>query len=189
MIRRYSLMVLLVVVGHTSAPRPAAAQSRPAPADSAALVAGGSILARLTSLLVGKWSVPVCNTQPPAGEFLWIPNGDYCQWKTEARGTIGVQRDERRHVIAVTVNRNTNSKAEARAIIDSVDTAVRSWGLNGRECAAGSAPAGSIRSWLFKGSESSVHISEITPSSGPPRLLIIATEDPTAVPEAICRAT
>ena len=185
--RRLTLLFALCFAFRLSA-RNADAQS-PAPVDSAALVAEGSGLAQLTSFLVGPWHAPVCGTQPPEGEFIWSPGGDYCEWKTEARGRIGVQRNERRHVVAITVNRNTSGNAQARAIVDSIGTAVRSWGLTGRECAPGSAPVGDIRSWLFKRSDIAVHISQITPPSGVPRLLIVAVDDPNAVPEVICRAT
>jgi hypothetical protein len=166
----------------------AIAQSVP-PSDSAKLVADGSALAKLTSFVVGEWRVPVCGTQTPEGEFLWIRGGDYCEWNSDTRGRIGVQRDERRHVVGVTVNRNTNGEAHARAIVDSLSSVVRSWGLSGRECAPGSSPAGDIRSWLFKRSDIAVHVSQITPPSGLPRLLIIAVGDPNEFPDPICRAT
>ena len=118
-----------------------------------------------------------------------MPGGDYCEWRTEARGRIGAQRDSRRHVIAITVNRNTRGKTEAGAIVDSITTTVRSWGLSGRECEPGSSPAGAIRSWIFKQSGLGIHISEITPPSGLTRLLVIAVEDSQAIPESICHAT
>ena len=178
---------LVVVFAFTLAAKTAAAQSAPAPADSAGLVADGSALGRLTSFFVGEWRVPLCGIQPPDGDFLWFPSGDYCEWKTEARGRIGVQRDARRQVVAITVNRDTNGESQARAIVDSINTAVRSWGLTGRECAPGSSPAGAVRSWIFRRDDVGVHMSQITPPSGLPRLLIIAVKDPNAVPVEICR--
>jgi hypothetical protein len=181
---------LMLIFGAATLPRRTAdAQSAAAPVDSAELVVDGSALARLTSFFVGPWRTPVCGTQPAEGESIWMPGGDYCEWKTEARGSIGVQRDARRHVVAITLNRKTNGEAQARAIVDSISTVVRSWGLSGRECAQGSSPAGDVRSWIFKRSDIGLHISQITPPSGLSRLLIIAVEDPNEVPEEICRAT
>jgi hypothetical protein len=189
MIRRCFFILILAFPALTLASKTAAAQSTAVPADSAGLVVDGSALARLTSFFVGQWRAPVCGPEAPEGEFIWMPGGDYCEWKTEARGRIGAQRDSRHHVIAITVNRNTNGEPQARAIVDSISTIVRSWGLNGRECARSSSPAGDVRSWIFKRSDIGVHVSQITPRSGLSRLLVIAVENPNEVPDAICRAT
>lgn len=189
MICRHFIILIPSLFAFTLAGKNADAQTAAAPIDSTELVADGSALARLTSFFVGQWRAPVCGIEPPQGEFVWMPGGDYCEWKSEARGRIGVQRDGRRHVVAITLNRNTNGEAQARAIVDSIRTVVNSWGLSGRECARSSSPAGDVRSWLFKRSGIGVHISQITPPSGLPRLLVIAVDNPNEVPEEICRAT
>jgi hypothetical protein len=154
--------------------------------STAAVVADGAMM-RITSLFVGEWHEPVCGSKPPQGGFIWVEGGDYCEWMTPTRGQIVAQRDEQHRVHLVTMNRQTNSEAHAREILDSLVTALRSFGLSEQECAPGSSPAGAVRSWLYEDrGDLLVHISEITPPTGPPRLLAFAVDIPGAFPRALC---
>ena len=154
--------------------------------STAAVVADAGMM-RITSLFVGEWHEPVCGSKPPQGGFIWVEGGDYCEWMTPTRGQIVAQRDEQHRVHLVTMNRQTNSEAHAREILDSLVTALRSFGLSEQECAPGSSPAGAVRSWLYEDrGDLLVHISEITPPTGPPRLLAVAVDIPGAFPRALC---
>jgi hypothetical protein len=154
---------------------------------AAAAVSVDDPLMRITNFLVGESREPVCGTTPPEGEGIWYDGGDYCEWKTPTRGRIGAQRDEQHRVHAVTLNRETNSEARAHGIVDSLAATLRSFGLAGRECEPGSSPAGAIRSWLYENRKNLlVHISEITPPAGPPRLVAVAVDNPDAFPRALC---
>ena len=144
-------------------------------------------LLRIIRFFVGEWHEPVCGSKPPQGGFIWVEGGDYCEWMTPTRGQIVAQRDEQHRVHLVTVNRQTKGEAHAREILDSLATTLRSFGLSDRECAPGSSPAGAVRSWLYEGrGDLLVHISEITPPTGPPRLLAVAVDNPNAFPRALC---
>jgi hypothetical protein len=144
-------------------------------------------LMRITNFLVGEWHEPVCGTKPVEGEWIWFPGGDYCEWMTPTRGRIVAQRDERHRVHAVILNRQTDSEANARVILDSLATTLRSFGLSERECEPGSSPAGAIRSWLYEDRTGVlVHISEITPPASQPRLLGLAVDIPGEFPRALC---
>lgn len=145
-------------------------------------------LMRITNVFVGEWREPVCGSKPPEGERIWYEGGDYCEWVTPTRGRIVAQRDAEQGVHAVILNRQTNSAANARGILDSLATALRSFGLSEQECDPGSSPAGAIRSWLYEDRKNLlVHISEITPPGSPPRLLAVAVDSPNAFPRALCQ--
>ena len=106
---------------------------------------------------------------------------------TPTRGRIVAQRDEQHRVHAVIVNRQTSSEANSHAILDSLATALRSFGMSERECEPGSSPAGAIRSWLYEDRKVIlVHISEITPQTGPPRLMGLAVDSVDAFPRGLC---
>jgi hypothetical protein len=152
-------------------------------------IAPGSGIARLTSLLIGNWHQPTCGVAPPAGDFVWYPNGDYCEWSTKGRGTVGAQRDEMHRVHIIRLDRQTSGEANARAVVDSIDKSLRSWGLDRRECGSGSTPAGETRASLYARSDLMFFISEITPPSGNPRLLALAVDNPHTFPEALCRTS
>lgn len=144
-------------------------------------------LMRITNFFVGESREPVCGSTPAEDEWVWYKGGDYCEWTTPTRGRIVAQRDEQHRVHAVTVKRQTASEASAHGILDSLATALRSLGLTGRECEPGSSPAGAIRSWLYEDRKNLlVHISEITPQAGPPRLLAVAMDNPDAFPRVLC---
>ena len=148
----------------------------------------GDAFARITSFLVGERREPVCGSKPAEGEWIWFPGGDYCEWMTPTRGRIVAQRDEQHRVHAVIVNRQTSSEANAHAILDSLATALRSFGLSERECEPGSSPAGAIRSWLYEDRKVIlVHISEITPQTGPPRLMGLAVDSVDSFPRGLCQ--
>ena len=165
-------------------------QRRSAPGSaphSMAAVSPDSPLMRITSFLVGEWREPVCGSEPSQGEFTWFAGGDYCAWLTPTRGRIVAQRDQQHRVHAVLLTRQTNGEANARLILDSLATTLRSLGLSGRECAPGSVPAGGVRSWLYKDrTDLLVNIQEITPPAGPPRLVGVAVDIPNAFPPALC---
>jgi hypothetical protein len=145
-------------------------------------------LMRIANFLVGEWQEPECGSQPAEGERVWFTGGDYCEWVTPARGQIVAQRDQHQRVHAVIMNRQANSEANAHAILDSLATALRSLGLRERECEPGSSPAGAIRSWLYEDRKVIlVHISEITPQTGPPRLMGLAVDSVDAFPRAMCQ--
>jgi hypothetical protein len=131
---------------------------------------------------------PKCSSQAPQGEVIWFEGGEYCEWTTLDRGRIGVQRDQQHRIHAITANRQTKSEAHARVVVDSLAAVLRSLDLSERECAPGSSPAGAVRTWLYQGrSDFLVHVSEITPESGAPRLLTIAVDTPSAFPVTLCR--
>jgi hypothetical protein len=156
--------------------------------DPAAAVDGDALLMRITSFFVGEWRAPVCGSEPPQGEFLWFAGGDYCEWMTPTRGRIVAQRDEQHRVHVVILNRQTNGAAHARVILDSLATTLQSFGLSGRECPPGSSPAGAIRSWLYEVQTGLiVHVSEITPPTSQPRLLVLADDIPNSFPLVLCR--
>jgi hypothetical protein len=163
------------------------AQSNSKPDSS--MIADGSGIARLTSLLLGQWHAPRCGVKPPQGDFLWYEGGDYCEWVTSSRGTVGAQRDSQRRVHVVRLDRQTTGEANAHAIVDSIGTTLRTWGLAYRDCGVGSTPAGETRAWLYAGADLVFYISEITPSSAPPRLIALAVDNPRGFPEAICRVS
>jgi hypothetical protein len=159
----------------------------PQPPDSTTALGGDGLLMRITSFLVGEWRAPVCGSEPPQGEFLWFAGGDYCEWMTPTRGRIVAQRDEQHRVHVVILNRQTNGAADARVILDSLATTLQSFGLSGRECPPGSSPAGAIRSWLYEVRTGLiVHISEITPPTSQPRLLVLADDIPNSFPLVLC---
>lgn len=84
-------------------------------------------------------------------------------------------------------NKQTDGGANAREILDSLATTLRSFGLSERECEPGSSPAGAVRSWLYEDRKAIlVHISEITPQTGPPRLLALAVDNVDSFPRALC---
>jgi hypothetical protein len=144
-------------------------------------------LMRITYFLVGEWREPACGTKPVEGERILFPGGDYCEWMTPTRGRIVAQRDEQHHVHAVILNRQTDGEANARVILDSLATTLRSFGLSERECEPGSSPAGAIRSWLYEDRTGVlVHISEVTPPASQPRLLGLAVDIPGELPRALC---
>jgi hypothetical protein len=144
-------------------------------------------LMRIANFFVGEWREPECGSEPSGGEWIWYDGGDYCEWMTPTRGRIVAQRDEHHRVHAVLLNRQTDSEAHARKILDSLATTLRSFGLAGRECEPGSSPAGAVRSWLYEDrKEILVHISEITPPASAPRLLAVAVDNPNAFPRALC---
>jgi hypothetical protein len=154
---------------------------------STATAGADAPLMRITNLFVGEWREPVCGSKPAEGERIWYEGGDYCEWMTPTRGRIVAQRDAQQRVHAVILNMQTNSEANARAILDSLATALRTFGLGERECEPGSSPAGAIRSWLYEDrNDLLVHISEITPPAGPPRLLALAVDIPGPFPRALC---
>lgn len=160
----------------------------PRPTPGAVAVDGDALLMRITNFLVGEWRAPVCGSEPPQGEFLWFAGGDYCEWVTPTRGRIVAQRDEQHRVHVVILNRQTNGAANSRVVLDSLDTALRSFGLSGRECPPGSSPAGAIRSWLYEVRTGLiVHISEITPPTSQPRLLALAVDIPNTFPPVLCQ--
>ena len=163
--------------------------SLPAPApDSTAAVTGDALLMRITNYMVGEWHAPVCGSEPPQGEFIWFAGGDYCEWMTPTRGRIAAQRDDQQRVHVVTLNRQTNGAADSRAILDSLATTLRSFGLSGRECPPGSSPAGAIRSWLYEVRTGLiVHVSEITSTTSQPRLLVLAVDIPNSFPPYLCQ--
>ena len=147
----------------------------------------GPPLMRITNFLVGEWHEPVCGSKPAEGEWVWYEGGDYCAWVTPTRGRIVAQRDEQHRVHSVTLNRQVSSEANARQILDSLATALGSFGLSGRECEPGSSPAGAVRSWLYEnGRDLLVNIQEITPPGSPPRLVGIAVDNPDAFPRGLC---
>ncbi len=148
----------------------------------------GSGIARVTSLLIGDWHAPKCGVSPPAGDFIWYPGGDYCEWTTNGRGTVGAQRDEAHRVHIIRLDRQTTGAANAQAVLDSLGGTLRSWGLAYRDCGSGSTPAGAVRAWLYTQKDLVFHISEITPATGRPRLLGLAVDDPKEFPDALCRA-
>jgi hypothetical protein len=153
------------------------------------VIADGSGIARLTSFLLGQWHAPMCGVKPPEGDFLWYEGGDYCEWVTSNRGTVGAQRDAAHRVHVIRLDRPTTGEPNARAVVDSMGTTLRAWGLAYRDCGAGSTPAGETRAWLYAGRDLVLYISEITPSSAPPRLIALAVDNPRGFPEAICRAS
>jgi hypothetical protein len=160
----------------------------PRPPDSTAALAGDALLMRITSFLVGEWRAPVCGSEPPQGEFIWFAGGDYCEWLTPTRGRIVAQRDEQHRVHVVILNRQTNGAADAGVVLDSLATTLRSFGLSGRECPPGSSPAGAIRSWLYEVRTGLiVHVSEITPPTSQPRLLVLAVDIPNTFPPVLCQ--
>jgi len=162
------------------------AQERPDSPTTAA-VSVDAPLVRIISLFVGERRDPVCGSEPPQGGFIAVEGGDYCEWMTPTRGRIVAQRDEQHRVQLVTMERQTNSEAHARAILDSLATTLRSFGFSERQCAPESSPAGAIRSWLYEGGgDLLAHISEITPPAGPPRLLAVAVDVPGAFPRVLC---
>ena len=162
------------------------AQERPDSPTTAA-VSADAPLVRIISFFVGERRDPVCGSEPPQGGFIGLGGGDYCEWVTPTRGRIVAKRDEQHHVHLVTMERQTNSEAHAREILDSLATALRSFGLSDRECAPGSSPAGAVRSWLYEDrGDLLVYISEITPPASPPRLLAAAVDVPGAFPRALC---
>lgn len=144
-------------------------------------------LMRITNFLVGESREPVCGSKPAEGEWIWFEGGDYCEWITPTRGRIVAQRDDQQRVHAVILNRQTDGGANAREILDSLATTLRSFGLSERECEPGSSPAGAVRSWLYEDRKAIlVHISEITPQTGPPRLLALAVDNVDSFPRALC---
>jgi hypothetical protein len=155
---------------------------------AAAAVDGDALLMRITNFLVGEWRAPVCGSEPPQGEFLWFAGGDYCEWVTPTRGRIVAQRDEQHRVHVVILNRQTDGAANSRVVLDSLSTTLRSFGLSGRECPPGSSPAGAIRSWLYEiRTGLIVHVSEITPTTSQPRLLVLAVDIPNSFPPVLCQ--
>jgi hypothetical protein len=163
------------------------AQSSSKPDSS--MIADGSGIARLTTLLLGQWHAPVCGVTPPPGDFLWYEGGDYCEWTTTNRGTLGAQRDAQHRVHVIRLDRQTTGEANARAIVDSIGTTLRTSGLAYRDCGVGSTPAGETRAWLYARGDLVFYVSEITPSSAPPRLIALAVDNPRGFPEALCRAS
>jgi hypothetical protein len=144
-------------------------------------------LMRIANFFIGERREPVCGSNPPQGERIWYEGGDACEWMTPTRGRIVAQRDQQHRVHAVTVNRQTNSEANAHEVLDSLATAFRSFGLSARECEPGSTPAGAVRMWLYEDRKNTlVHISEITPPASPPRLVAVALDNPDAFPRALC---
>jgi hypothetical protein len=148
---------------------------------------GDTGLMRVANLFVGEWREPVCGSKLAEGEGIWYEGGDYCEWVTPTRGRIVAQRDAQQGVHAVILNRQTNSETNSRAILDSLATALRSFGLSERACEPASSPAGAIRSWLYEDRKNIlVHISEITPQTGPPRLMALAVDSVDAFPRVMC---
>jgi hypothetical protein len=82
---------------------------------------------------------------------------------------------------------STESAAEAEEIVDSLGTALRAHGLESRQCRGADVPAGQTEMTLWEAPTLAVHISKITPSSGAPRLGIIAVTDARAMPEVACQ--
>jgi len=183
--RRFLLAAAIAVSAAIICSQRGASQSTAKP-DST-VIAAGSGIARLTSLLLGQWRAPLCGVTPPAGDFLWYPGGDYCEWRTSDRGTVGAQRDARHTVHVIRLDRQTTGEANARAILDSLGTSLRSWGLNYRDCGGGIVPVGETRAWLYAREDLAFYISEITPPSGQPRLLALAVDNQKEFPEAMCR--
>ena len=183
--RRSLLTTTLALAAYILCAPPSGAQSTSKPDSS--MMADGSGIARLTSLLLGQWHAPVCGVTPPVGDFLWFPGGDYCEWAANDRGTVGAQRDAGHRVHVISLHRQTTGEANAHAIVDSIGTTLRSWGLAYRDCGGGSTPAGETRAWLYAREDLAFYISEITPPSGQPRLLALAVDNQKEFPEAMCR--
>lgn len=153
----------------------------------ASAAVGDAPLMRVANLFVGERQQPVCGAKPAAGEGIWYEGGDYCEWVTPTRGRIVAQRDAQQSVHAVILNRQTSSAANSRGILDSLAAALRSFGLSEQECDPQSSPAGAIRSWLYEDRKVIlVHISEITPQTGPPRLMGLAVDSVDAFPRVLC---
>ena len=176
-------VALTVTLSAFTSSRPSGAQST---TPDSGKIADGLAMMRLASLLVGTRDAPACAVKPPQGELVWFEGGDYCEWPINARGRVGAQRDQQHRLRALTMKREAKSKANARAIVDSIGSTLRSWGLGQRDCGSGSTPAGEVRAWVYARSDLVVHLSEITPPSGPPRLAAVAVDDPSAFPAALC---
>jgi hypothetical protein len=156
-------------------------QPSPAPADA------NAPLMRIASIFLGEWREPVCSSEPPAGETIWFAGGDYCEWTSPTRGRIVAQRDGQHGVHVVILNKQTDNEADAHGILGSLATGLRSFGLSERECAPGSSPAGAVRSWLYHEPNGvTIHVSEITPTGGQPRLMAMAVDMPDSFLRTLC---
>lgn len=139
----------------------------------------------------GGQNQPRCQSRGPRGEVLAPPSTRYCVWEppqgSQARGTVSGQTTVTGEPTILTWEVSTESAAEAAKIVDSLGTALQAHGLESRHCAGGDVPAGQVEATLWEAPTLAVHISTITPSSGAPRLAIIAVNDARAMPAVACQ--
>ena len=157
-------------------------------------VAQASLVPPSPRQLATSWSggqdQPRCQSRGPRGEVLALPGARYCVWEpsqgSQARGTVSGQVNAAGEPTILTWEVRTESAAEADEIVDSLGTALRAHGLESRHCIGRVVPAGQLEMTLWEAPTLLVHISRITPSSGAPRLGIVAVDDARAMPAVAC---
>lgn len=84
--------------------------------------------------------------------------------------------------------RPTTGASDADRLIDSLSTAFARQGLALRQCGEGDVPAGRDRAMVWEGPDLLVHLSRIAPAEGPPKLYVVAMDEPAAFPTSVCPA-
>jgi hypothetical protein len=128
-----------------------------------------------------------CGRTPPPNEVVWFPGGRYCEVRSEQRGQIGFRIDGLGRIRVLTWDRNTESRAHARSLSDSLDVALRSRALTQRLCRPDSGYPADLPGMIWESAALLVHLSWITRGDDRPKLLAIAVNDPKEYPHFLCK--
>ena len=83
-------------------------------------------------------------------------------------------------------NRPTTGEADADRLVDSLSKALTSHGLHVRACPSGDVPAVHLERRQWEAPSLIVQLARITPPQGAPRLMVLATDMPRAMPDIMC---
>lgn len=136
----------------------------------------------------GGRTKPRCQDRGPNGEYLGPMGNHYCVWSsaTSAAGEVGAHTTAKGRPTLLQWNRPTAGAPDADRLVDSLRKELASHGLVARECPSGESPAGHIELVEWDAPTLLIQLSRITPSGGTPRLMVMATDMPQAVPDFMC---
>jgi hypothetical protein len=158
-------------------------------ADDASMKSGQPpTLRQLAMAWSGGQTRPQCQDRGPNGEYLGPMREQYCVWSTSAAaaGEVSARTTASGRLTLLQWNRQTAGESDADRVVDSLRTALVSHGLVARDCPSGEVPAGHLQVLEWAAPTLLIQLSRISPPNGAPRLMVLATDLPKAVPDIMC---
>lgn len=168
-----------------------ACSGKGAPVNDVAMKPGQvPTLRQLATAWSGGRTQPKCGHHGPNGEYPGPMGDQYCVWSTAAESPagdeVGASATKSGHLLLLQWDRPTKGKADADRLVDSLRTALRSHNVIARDCPSGDVPAGHVELVEWNAPTLLIQLSRITPPAGAPRLTVMATDEPSAVPDVLC---